>query len=62
MDTAAPGTNLYLSTLSEYAEALGGTLEIRVVFPRPRSDDYAIRNAAIATHPDDPKEIAEAPV
>lgn len=26
-------TDLYLSTLSEYVEALGGTLEIRAVFP-----------------------------
>jgi DNA-binding XRE family transcriptional regulator len=25
--------DLYLSTLSEYVEALGGTLEIRAVFP-----------------------------
>src|SRR5438270_10176589 len=26
-------TDLYLSTLSEYVQALGGTLEIRAVFP-----------------------------
>ena len=26
-------TDLYLSTLSEYVEALGGRLEIRAVFP-----------------------------
>jgi len=26
-------TDLYLSTLSEYVEALGGTLEIRAIFP-----------------------------
>lgn len=26
-------TDLYLSTLSEYVEALGGALEIRAVFP-----------------------------
>lgn len=26
-------TDLYLSTLSQYVEALGGTLEIRAVFP-----------------------------
>src|SRR5580698_8928814 len=26
-------TDLYLSTLTEYVEALGGTLEIRAVFP-----------------------------
>ena len=26
-------TELYLSTLSEYVEALGGTLEIRAIFP-----------------------------
>ena len=26
-------TDLYLSTLSEYVAALGGTLEIRAVFP-----------------------------
>jgi transcriptional regulator with XRE-family HTH domain len=26
-------TDLYLSTLSEYVEALGGSLEIRAVFP-----------------------------
>jgi transcriptional regulator with XRE-family HTH domain len=26
-------TDVYLSTLSEYVEALGGTLEIRAIFP-----------------------------
>ena len=26
-------TDLYLSTLSDYVEALGGTLEIRAIFP-----------------------------
>ena len=26
-------TDLYLSTLTEYVEALGGTLEIRAIFP-----------------------------
>ena len=40
-------TDIYLSTLAGYVEALGGKLEIRAVFPRPRNADYTIRRASI---------------